>query len=280
MEILSFLNIIKDFFFLVGYVTNYNLFPEPLSAEEEEMYLKLYEEGDENAKKVLIERNLRLVAHIAKKYNSPLVDQEDIISIGTIGLIKAVNSYKEDKNCKFSTYASLKIKAAIIDEIRRHSPISRRDVSKVNEYNCAVESLQNKLLREPKADEIAKYLNIQSEEVNKIENTINLMSTTSLDTVIFQGNNEVSIIDTIKEDDSLSPESIIEEKEKLEILTKAIDMLKEKDKLVLALYYYEELTLKEIGYILEVSESRVSQLHSRAIVNLRNTIKKLNYKIS
>ena len=106
------------------------------------------------------------------------------------------------------------------------------------------------------------------------------MSTTSLDTVIFQGNNEVSIIDTIKEDDSLSPESIIEEKEKLEILTKAIDMLKEKDKLVLDLYYYEELTLKEIGYILEVSESRVSQLHSRAIVNLRNTIKKLNYKIS
>ena len=106
------------------------------------------------------------------------------------------------------------------------------------------------------------------------------MSTTSLDTVIFQGNNEVSIIDTIKEDDSLSPEGIIEEKEKLEILTKAIDMLKEKDKLVLALYYYEELTLKEIGYILEVSESRVSQLHSRAIVNLRNTIKKLNYKIS
>ena len=106
------------------------------------------------------------------------------------------------------------------------------------------------------------------------------MSTTSLDTVIFQGNNEVSVIDTIREDDSLSPESITEEKEKLEILTKAIDMLKEKDKLVLSLYYYEELTLKEIGYILEVSESRVSQLHSRAIVNLRNTIKKLNYKIS
>ena len=220
--------------------------------------------------------NMNLVRYMASRYFTKNIgiEYEDLVSYGTMGLIEAANSYKEDKNCKFSTYASLKIKAAIIDEIRRHSPISRRDVSKVNEYNCAVESLQNKLLREPKADEIAKYLNIQSEEVNKIENTINLMSTTSLDTVIFQGNNEVSIIDTIKEDDSLSPESIIE------ILTKAIDMLKEKDKLVLALYYYEELTLKEIGYILEVSESRVSQLHSRAIVNLRNTIKKLNYKIS
>ena len=222
--------------------------------------------------------NMNLVRYMASRYFTKNIgiEYEDLVSYGTMGLIEAANSYKEDKNCKFS----IKIKAAIIDEIRRHSPISRRDVSKVNEYNCAVESLQNKLLREPKADEIAKYLNIQSEEVNKIENTINLMSTTSLDTVIFQGNNEVSIIDTIKEDDSLSPESIIEEKEKLEILTKAIDMLKEKDKLVLALYYYEELTLKEIGYILEVSESRVSQLHSRAIVNLRNTIKKLNYKIS
>ena len=204
--------------------------------------------------------NMNLVRYMASRYFTKNIgiEYEDLVSYGTMGLIEAANS----------------------DEIRRHSPISRRDVSKVNEYNCAVESLQNKLLREPKADEIAKYLNIQSEEVNKIENTINLMSTTSLDTVIFQGNNEVSIIDTIKEDDSLSPESIIEEKEKLEILTKAIDMLKEKDKLVLALYYYEELTLKEIGYILEVSESRVSQLHSRAIVNLRNTIKKLNYKIS
>ena len=229
-----------------------------------------------------IVNNMNIVKNIASKYYTDKIglDYEDLVSYGVMGLIDARKKFDESRGVKFSTYASLKIKAAIIDEIRRHSPISRRDVSKVNEYNCAVESLQNKLLREPKADEIAKYLNIQSEEVNKIENTINLMSTTSLDTVIFQGNNEVSIIDTIKEDDSLSPESIIEEKEKLEILTKAIDMLKEKDKLVLALYYYEELTLKEIGYILEVSESRVSQLHSRAIVNLRNTIKKLNYKIS
>lgn len=226
--------------------------------------------------------NMNLVKFIASKYFTKNIgiEYEDLVSYGTMGLIEAANSYKEDKNCKFSTYASLKIKAAIIDEIRRHSPISRRDVSKVNEYNCAVESLQNKLLREPKADEIAKYLNIQSEEVNKIENTINLMSTTSLDTVIFEGNTDVSIIDTIKEDESLLPENIIEEDEKLNILTRAIDMLKEKDKLVLSLYYYEELTLKEIGRVLEVSESRVCQLHSRAIVNLRNAMKRLNYNIA
>ena len=119
MEILSFLNIIKDFFFLVGYVTNYNLFPEPLSTKEEEKYLKLYEEGDERAKKILIERNLRLVAHIAKKYTNSSVDQEDIISIGTIGLIKAVNSYKGNKGVRLATYAARCIENEILMHLRK-----------------------------------------------------------------------------------------------------------------------------------------------------------------
>lgn len=121
MEILSFLNIIKDFFFLVGYVTNYNLFPEPLSPDEEEKYLKLYEEGDENSKKVLIERNLRLVAHIAKKYTNSSVDQEDIISIGTIGLIKAVNSYKGNKGVRLATYAARCIENEILMYLRKNN---------------------------------------------------------------------------------------------------------------------------------------------------------------
>ena len=125
MEILSFLNIIKDFFFLVGYVTNYNLFPEPLSSEEEEKYLRLYEKGDEKAKKVLIERNLRLVAHIAKKYNVSSIDQEDIISIGTIGLIKAVNSYNMDKGVRLATYAARFIENEILMHLRSTKKISQ-----------------------------------------------------------------------------------------------------------------------------------------------------------
>lgn len=125
MEILSFLNIIKDFFFLVGYVTNYNLFPEPLSSEEEEKYLRLYEKGDEKAKKILIERNLRLVAHIAKKYNVSSIDQEDIISIGTIGLIKAVNSYNMDKGVRLATYAARCIENEILMHLRSTKKISQ-----------------------------------------------------------------------------------------------------------------------------------------------------------
>lgn len=100
LEILPFLNAIKDFFFLVGYVSNYNLFPEPLTPEEEKEYVERYEQGDEEAKKILIERNLRLVAHIAKKYNHSGTEPEDMISIGTIGLIKAVNSFQGNKGVR------------------------------------------------------------------------------------------------------------------------------------------------------------------------------------
>ena len=100
LGIVPFLETIKDFFFLVGYVTNYNIFPEALSPEEEEKYIALYMQGSEEAKKILIERNLRLVAHIAKKYVNNNVEQEDIISIGTIGLIKAINSYKDGKGVR------------------------------------------------------------------------------------------------------------------------------------------------------------------------------------
>ena len=226
--------------------------------------------------------NINLVKYIASKYYTESIgmEYEDLVSYGTMGLIDAANKYEDDRNCKFSTFASLKIKAYIIDEIRRHSPISRKDVSMINKYNCAVQDLQNNLLREPTEIEISKYLSMSVNEIKKIESKINLMTTTSLDTVIFQGNNDINLIDTIKDDEKLSPYNIVEEEEKIDMLTKAINMLKEKDKLVLSLYYYEELNLKEIGMVLEVSESRVSQLHSRAIVNLRNTINKLNYNIA
>lgn len=226
--------------------------------------------------------NINLVRYISSKYytESIGIEYEDLVSYGTMGLIDAANKYDVNRNCKFSTYASLKIKSYIIDEIRRHSPISRKDVSMINKYNSAIQDLQNNLLREPTETEVSKYLNISIKEVKKIENSIHLMTTTSLDTVIFQGNNDISLIDTIKDDKTLLPLHVIEEEEKLEILSKAIDMLKEKDKLVLSLYYYEELNLREIGMILEVSESRVSQLHSRAIVNLRNIMKRLNYNIA
>jgi len=102
----GFLTFLSTAMFVVGYVSNNNLFPDPLSSEEEGEYLKKYMQGDEEARNVLIERNLRLVAHICKKYSSTNVDTDDLISIGTIGLIKGINTFKVDKNVRLSTYVA------------------------------------------------------------------------------------------------------------------------------------------------------------------------------
>ena len=114
MEWYPYLRQWRIFSFYFGYVSNSSLFPEPLTAEEEAKYLALYENGDENAKKVLVERNLRLVAHIAKKYSNTTNDQEDIISIGTIGLIKAINSYNSNKGVRLATYSARCIENGIV----------------------------------------------------------------------------------------------------------------------------------------------------------------------
>lgn len=114
----GFLTFLQTAVFVVGYISNNNLFPEPLDAEEEKMYLQKLSQGDEEAKNILIERNLRLVAHVCKKYSSTNVDQEDLISIGTIGLIKGINSFDVNKGARLSTYVSRCIDNEILMYLR------------------------------------------------------------------------------------------------------------------------------------------------------------------
>ena len=114
----SFFSFFKTAVFLVGYISNSNLFPEPLSSEDETYYLEKYQQGDENARNVLIEHNLRLVAHVCKKYNIPNMDNDDLISIGTIGLIKGINSFKQEKGVRLATYVSRCIDNEILMYLR------------------------------------------------------------------------------------------------------------------------------------------------------------------
>jgi len=235
--------------------------------------LNVYEQEE------LIMSNMPLVKHIASKYYTSKIgmEYEDLVSLGFMGLIDASNKFDVDRGVKFSTYASIRISSFIIDEIRKQSPISRLSVSKIKEYNQCVEILQNKFFREPSIGEISKYMDISKGEVSDIRMKVLNLSTTSLDKVMFEEESDTTLKDTINDKDMPSPSDIIEKEEMIEVMAKALDMLKEKDRLVLSLYYYEELTLKEIGTILGVSESRSSQLNSRAIVNLRNAMKKLKY---
>ena len=118
LSISGFLAFLKSAVFVVGYIQSSNLFPEPLTAEEESIYLEKLESGDEDARNVLIERNLRLVAHVCKKYNSTNVDNDDLISIGTIGLIKGINSFKPSKGVRLATYVSRCIDNEILMYLR------------------------------------------------------------------------------------------------------------------------------------------------------------------
>lgn len=233
-----------------------------------------------NQKQILVEKYIPLVKYLASRVmigKTKYIEYEDLVSYGVIGLLDAINRFDSEKGMQFSSYATLRIKGAMIDEIRRCRPISKGAMDKLAKYNESVETLQNKLMREPNLKEIALYMCISEDEVSQIENHINYMSIISLESVLYSDDDDMTIMDTIEDRDSISPEEALENDEKIKILQEAIEMLKEKDKLVLKLYYYEKLTLKEIGVILEVSESRVCQLHSRAIRNLRSVMTKLNY---
>ncbi|MBC2580671.1 FliA/WhiG family RNA polymerase sigma factor [Clostridium sp. DJ247] len=236
--------------------------------------------GKLDVKEELVKKYIPLVKYIASRViigKTKYIEYEDLVSYGMIGLMDAINKFDADRGMKFSTYASIRIKGSMIDELRRNSPISKGAMDKLNRYNDAVEKLQKELGREPSDDEIAKLLQITIKEMMEIEGYINYISVVSLEDLIFSEDDDISLMGTIEDNKSPSPEKTLEEKEELEYLTKALDLLNEKDKTVLSLYYYEGLTLKEIGKILSVSESRVCQLHSRAIVHLRKAMGKLKY---
>lgn len=234
----------------------------------------------EDIKEQIAGKYIPLVKYIASRViigKNKHIEYEDLVSYGMIGLMDAIHKFDESRGMKFSTYASIRIKGAMIDELRRNSPISKGAIDKLNRYNEVTEYLQKKLLREPTDNEIAKELKISIGEVNEIENYINYISIVSLEDLIFSEDDDMPLMSTIVDEKSPSPEKTLEDKEELEYLAKALGNLNEKDKTVLSLYYYEGLTLKEIGKVLEVSESRVCQLHSRAIIHLRKELKKLKY---
>jgi len=231
-------------------------------------------------KEQVVEKYIPLVKYLASRVmlgKTKYLEYEDLVSYGIVGLLDAINKYKPDKGMKFSSYATLRIKGSMIDEIRKNRPISKGAMDKLARYNEVVERLQNEFLREPSLEEIANRMEMTIDDISQIENYINYMSVVSLESIIYSDDDDITIKDTLEDKNVVSPESSLEYKEQIDLLSKSIEKLKEKDKLVLNLYYYEKLTLKEIGQVLEVSESRVSQLHSRAIRNLRSIMQKVDY---
>lgn len=232
-------------------------------------------------KEILIAENMSIVRHLAGKFFIPGkgLEYSDLVNSGVIGLMEAIERFDDSKGVKFSSYAYIKIKSFILDEIRKSQPISKYSMAKVKNYKENIDLLTNQLKRVPNIDEKCSALNLSKKEIFDIEFDIYKLNTLYLDTYINDDSQE-TLVDLIQDNDEIIPSNILEKKEKIEILSNAIKTLKDKEQLILSLYYYEELNLKEIGKVMDISESRVSQIHKKAIDNLKKNMKKIyNYDI-
>ncbi len=231
-----------------------------------------------NYETLLIEQYQYLVSYIAKKTYRKLPNSvylDDLISAGNIGLIDAAKKFDKDKNVSFQTYAKYRIKGAILDELRDMDFYSRNMRQKVQDIEKAIAKIEKKEQREAKEEEIAKELNISIETYFDMLNQINNATVLSLEQVLYTSSeNDLRLKDKIKDEDKNSPEEKYADKELKSILTEIIKSLPEKDQLLISLYYFEGLKLKDIGKVLNLTESRVSQLHTVLILKLK---KKVNF---
>ena len=239
------------------------------------IWQQYYEKRDSKLKEMLTEHYVHLVKLVAGRlgiYLNQYIDLDDLVGYGILGLIDAIDKFDPNKNVKFETYASLRIRGAILDAIRKLDWVPRTLRKKQKDIDKAYVELEMKLTRLPREDEVAQFLGISVEEYNNLLRDVNVSSLVSIDENSYN-------FETIKDKNAEIPENCIEEKETKEMLTKFIDALPEREKKVIFLYYYEELTLKEISKVLEVSESRVSQLHTKAVSRLRAHMAKYHFSV-
>lgn len=243
-----------------------------MSAEEK---LKLWDEYSKNKTPELRERIIieyaSLVKIVAGKLGIYLgynVEYDDLVGYGTFGLIDAIDKYDFDKGVKFETYASLRIRGAILDQVRRMDWLPRTVRQKQKRMDAAYQKLEAESGRFATDEELAAELDISVEELAQWQNQTKAAGVVSLDEYLEQGS-ENGIVGTVESEDFAGPEKQMEQKTMKELLVQSLESLTEKEKKVILLYYYEELTLKEISEVLEVSESRISQLHTKAIQKLR-----------
>jgi RNA polymerase sigma factor for flagellar operon FliA len=216
-----------------------------------------------------------LVKYVAGRLGSGLpahVDEGDLVSYGLLGLIGAIERFDPDRDIKFETYAIARIKGSIIDELRSMDWVPRSVRARARDIERAIAALEAKLRRAPTDEEIAARLGITEEEFQDSLLEISRSSIAALDELWSSpgsGGDAVALIDTIEDPLAAEPQQAMAHTELREALGEAISRLPEREKLVVTLYYYEELTLREIGEVLGVTESRVSQLHTKAILRLK-----------
>ncbi|MDC7126683.1 MAG: RNA polymerase sigma factor WhiG [Spirochaetales bacterium] len=246
-----------------------------LQTKTEEELWTMYKKSKEPAiRDYFVKQYAPLVKYVAGKVAVGMphnVEFDDLVGYGVFGLFDAIEKYDPDKHVKFKTYAVTRIRGAIFDELRSIDWVPRSVRQKSRQVEDTVHRLEASLGRSATDREIANEMGLNLADYQKTILKISGTSIMSLNDVWYTGedNDKVSIVDSIESPQGLNPDIIVEKDEIKRVIIEAINDLPEKEKKVLVLYYYEDLTLKEIGKVLEVTESRVSQLHTKAIVRLR-----------
>ncbi|MBN2652325.1 MAG: RNA polymerase sigma factor WhiG [Spirochaetales bacterium] len=247
---------------------------------EEDLWLQYRKTNDIEIRDYFVELYAPLVKYVAGKIamNMPSsIDFDDLVGYGVFGLFDAIEKFEPNKHVKFKTYAVLRIRGAIFDELRAMDWVPRSVRQKSKMVDDAIATREAELGRSVTDEEIAEYLGMDLRELQKTMMKISGTTILSINEMWYTGDDtdSVSISDTLESPISLNPDHNVEKDEVKRVLVDAIKELPEKAQQVLVMYYFEDLTLKEIGKVLEVTESRVSQLHSKSILKLRSKLTNL-----
>jgi RNA polymerase sigma factor for flagellar operon FliA len=246
--------------------------------ELRDLWRRYKSNGDPRARERLVVAYSPLVKYVSGRMASGLpahVDEADLISYGLVGLISAIERFDLSREIKFETYAITRIKGAIIDELRSLDWVPRSVRSRARDIEKANSKLEHKLQRAPTDEEMADELDMSLEDFQEALLQISHSSVAALDemwSVSDSSGDQVSLLDTLQDPEAPDPATAMDTAELKDRVADAIDRLPEREKLVVALYYYENLTLREIGEVLGVTESRISQLHTKAVLRLRSRL--------
>jgi RNA polymerase sigma factor FliA len=255
---------------------------EEEKAEVESAIAELWREykstGEERLRERLILHYSPLVKYVAGRVGvglPPNIEQADLVSYGIFGLIDAIEKFDLERAIKFETYAISRIKGAIIDELRSIDWIPRSVRYKAREVEKAYAALEARLHRTPTEAEVAQELGIALEDLHTIFSQVSFVNVVALDELLGSGGekgDKLSLVDTLEDTKAEDPVQAFETEETKHLLAKAINTLPEREKIVVTLYYYEGLTLAEIGQVLGVTESRICQMHTKAVLQLRGKL--------
>jgi RNA polymerase sigma factor for flagellar operon FliA len=246
--------------------------------ELKDLWRRYKDEDDPRARERLVLAYAPLVKYVAGRMSSGLpahVEEADLISYGLIGLISSIERFEPEREIRFETFAITRIKGSIIDELRSLDWVPRSVRAKAREIERANAKLEHQLRRAPNDAEMAEALETTVEEFQESLVKISNSSVVALDelwTVSDASGDQVSLLDTIQDPTAVDPAQEMDLTDMKDRLADAIARLPEREKLVVALYYYENLTLREIGEVLGVTESRVSQLHTKAVLRLKSRL--------